>query len=633
MRIRTVFLVALGLLALPGLGAAGWQAGESWAAWRDTSAAVRLAAAMGRTLHAYEDLTVERGVLTVAMLAATPDGASVDKAAADTEAAMASAAEALTRAGRPDDVVRRVAAEAAAIAGQVRDIAARPLAERDPAARLAIVKRLITLNDTINAMTEEVGRAVRDADPAVGARAGAALDVLTMRNLAGVRSSLILNWLGGDPATPQMLESMADLTSRVAQSWEVFRHEVAALGNPPQLQAAVAATQERFFDKYEPIFRGIIAAARAGAPRPETVPQYRAQSVPALVELMAGRDAAIGDAVTLGTARAADALRAAVVSLLLLGATILLCAGSTMLLLRRIVTPTQRLTAALSHIAEGELETAVSYRDRADELGDMARAVEVLRGRSREARALDEAARAGMEEKLRRAQDVAGLVRDFEAGSHEAVAAVEQAAGSLHAVASALRAASSASAEQAGAIAEHAHLADDSVNNLAAATEELSSSIGEIARRIADVARSVDAAAAEARQSAGQIEALAEAGARIGDVVQLIEGIAGQTNLLALNATIEAARAGDAGKGFAVVAQEVKGLAAQTARATARSRRRSACCNRAPTRPCRRSAGWPARWKASPASPPGSPPRSSSSVRRRPRSPATCRKPRPPPPA
>jgi methyl-accepting chemotaxis protein len=104
---------------------------------------------------------------------------------------------------------------------------------------------------------------------------------------------------------------------------------------------------------------------------------------------------------------------------------------------------------------------------------------------------------------------------------------------------------------------------------VAAAVEQLTSSVDEVSRQVAAAAQVAREAVQRAEISNGSMRGLADATARIGDVVQLITGIAAQTNLLALNATIEAARAGDAGKGFAVVAGEVKTLAAQTAKATA----------------------------------------------------------------
>ena len=106
------------------------------------------------------------------------------------------------------------------------------------------------------------------------------------------------------------------------------------------------------------------------------------------------------------------------------------------------------------------------------------------------------------------------------------------------------------------------------VETAAAAAAQLSVSIGEISRQLGQANDVVRAAAADAGTTNNDIAALAHVAQKIGDVVKLIQDIAGQTNLLALNATIEAARAGEAGRGFAVVASEVKSLAVQTAKAT-----------------------------------------------------------------
>ncbi|MDI3306200.1 MAG: methyl-accepting chemotaxis protein [Acetobacteraceae bacterium] len=162
----------------------------------------------------------------------------------------------------------------------------------------------------------------------------------------------------------------------------------------------------------------------------------------------------------------------------------------------------------------------------------------------------------------------ARLADSFEAEVGGVVEAVATAAAQLHQAAEALSDAAATSDREAAAVAEASTRAGADVQAVAASAEELAASVAEITRQVADGAAVARAAAEEARTTDGTVQGLAQAAARIGDVVRLIGDIAGQTNLLALNATIEAARAGEAGKGFAVVASEVKQLAGQTAKAT-----------------------------------------------------------------
>ena len=162
----------------------------------------------------------------------------------------------------------------------------------------------------------------------------------------------------------------------------------------------------------------------------------------------------------------------------------------------------------------------------------------------------------------------ARLADNFEHEMGGVVDAVAAAAGQMQQSANALSASAASSGREADAVAEASGRAGADVQAVAASAEELAASVAEITRQVAEGAGVARAAADEARATDGTVQGLAQAAAKIGDVVRLISDIAGQTNLLALNATIEAARAGDAGKGFAVVASEVKNLAAQTAKAT-----------------------------------------------------------------
>ena len=238
-------------------------------------------------------------------------------------------------------------------------------------------------------------------------------------------------------------------------------------------------------------------------------------------------------------------------------------------LLRRMLHPLGGLAAALREIGAGKLDTAVPCLARADELGEMGRAVAALRDAAQAARAAQaeaEAARAAAQ--AERAAERRTSADRLEASVGRIAARIGAAAAELLTAADAAGAAGDRSATRARESMARVAGATGNVQAVAAAAEELAASVAEITRQVAESARSAADAGAAARASDGTFTSLSEAAARIGDVVRLISEIAGQTNLLALNATIEAARAGEAGKGFAVVAGEVKSLAAQTARAT-----------------------------------------------------------------
>ena len=231
--------------------------------------------------------------------------------------------------------------------------------------------------------------------------------------------------------------------------------------------------------------------------------------------------------------------------------------------------PIQRMTRTMSQLAEGQTGTEVPYRNRHDEIGAMAAAVQVfkdnlLRTRRLEAEAAE--ARQAVEEQRklamrqmadRFAEAIGGIVEQVSASATE----LQATAGSMSAMASETSA-------QSTAVAAAAEEAGSNVSTVAAAAEQLGSSVQEIGRQVDGSTKLAQTAAGEADQTGALVQELSGAVARIGDIVGLISSIAGQTNLLALNATIEAARAGAAGRGFAVVASEVKALAEQTAKAT-----------------------------------------------------------------
>ncbi|MGY8680281.1 methyl-accepting chemotaxis protein [Bradyrhizobium sp. UFLA05-153] len=251
------------------------------------------------------------------------------------------------------------------------------------------------------------------------------------------------------------------------------------------------------------------------------------------------------------------------------GVTVLLLAVVGFLLGRSISSALSAMVSAMTRLARGELSITVPGLGRKDEIGEMAGAVEVFRNNMAEAERLrTEQLEAEARQRETRKADMQRLADGFEGAVGEIIETVSSAATELEASSNTLTRAAERSNGLATAVAAASEEASANVQSVSSASEEMTSSITEISRQVQESARVADAAVEQAQRTNARVAELTKAASRIGDVVELINTIAGQTNLLALNATIEAARAGEAGKGFAVVATEVKALAEQTAKAT-----------------------------------------------------------------
>jgi len=252
------------------------------------------------------------------------------------------------------------------------------------------------------------------------------------------------------------------------------------------------------------------------------------------------------------------------------GAATLLGLMIAFLVSRGIVNPLSGLTSGMQELAGGNFGVVLPGLNRKDEVGDMAQAVETFKVKA------EEKARQEAEAKIKQDQiaakqrkaDMLKLADQFEGAVGEIIETVSSASTELEASANTLTATAARAQEVTTMVAAASEEASTNVQSVASATEELCSSVNEISRQVQESARMANEAVSQARKTNDRVGELSKAAARIGDVVELINTIAGQTNLLALNATIEAARAGEAGRGFAVVASEVKALAEQTAKAT-----------------------------------------------------------------
>ncbi len=235
---------------------------------------------------------------------------------------------------------------------------------------------------------------------------------------------------------------------------------------------------------------------------------------------------------------------------------------------RGITRPLSAMSDTMQRMADGERQIMIPALERTDEIGLMARAMQVFKDaliRADIAHAKDE------ERRTKNAQRTARLdtvLHTFDSGVGTIISAVNTAAASLEDTARSMSERADETLYRATEVAAAAEETASNVRTVANSTEQLRTSIREIGHRVVESEKVTEAAMSAAARADGTVKQLTETRQRIGDVISLIHGIAAQTNLLALNATIEAARAGEAGKGFAVVAGEVKRLATQTARAT-----------------------------------------------------------------
>ncbi|MDR3376895.1 MAG: HAMP domain-containing methyl-accepting chemotaxis protein [Ancalomicrobiaceae bacterium] len=329
----------------------------------------------------------------------------------------------------------------------------------------------------------------------------------------------------------------ADVTDKLKAALATHVEEIQAW---VQANAEITVDRDHIigsFDLTDPVFQAIGADAEAGL-------------------------RAVDDA--LADARATMQSAAMITMVLTLLTSIIL----SVLTARSILKPLARLKAAMAAVAGGGHDTRISDTERNDEIGDMARALEVFRDRGHERERLMRSQVEEAEVRSRHSEHVGSAARHFEATASSNLQRIRSSAEALGQSASELdKTAATVGSGTERALAAVANAGRD-IAAAGSATEELVASIADITARTLSSSQVAQKAVDQTRRTAEKLGDFAAMARRIGDVVGLIRDIAGQTNLLALNATIEAARAGEAGRGFAVVASEVKALAGQTAKAT-----------------------------------------------------------------
>ena len=234
-----------------------------------------------------------------------------------------------------------------------------------------------------------------------------------------------------------------------------------------------------------------------------------------------------------------------------------------------VIRPIAQMTDVMKGLAGGNLSVSVPALSRGDEVGAMARAVQVFRDNALRVQSM-EAEQAGLKLKAEGERKVAmqQMADGFDSVIGKIIQTVSSASSELESSAGQLSKTAEVTQVLSATVASASEQSSANAQSAAAAAEEMASSVSEISRQVQDSHKISREAVSQVEQTNARIADLAQSASRIGEVVKMISAVAEQTNLLALNATIEAARAGEAGRGFAVVASEVKALASQTAKAT-----------------------------------------------------------------
>ena len=450
----------------------------------------------------------------------------------------------------------------------------------------------------------------------------------TMAEFAGRERAIMGGIIAtNSPLPPATRGALAGFRGRVEAARDSLESLIQAPGTSDAVNKAVAGANSGYFGSFEKFRQNVYAASLGTSAYPMNVGEWIQKSTDAIDSLLAVQSAGGKAANHDLDVELAHATKSFILGLVVLIAAVVIGGVAFWIVGIRVLRPINAMTLTMTTMADGNLDVDVPAQDRKDEVGEMARAVEVFRENGIEQRRLEaeavvqreeaeaekerqrvaesrreqEAAEAEAEQKQKaeaekekqrvaeskREQEAAEaeaeqkrkaeeekkemmvkMADDFESSVGKVVQTVSSSSTQMESSAQAMASTAEQTSSQSNAVAAAAEQASANVQTVAAAAEELSASIAEISRQVSQSSEITSNAVIEAKRTDEQVQGLAIAAEKIGEVVGLISDIAEQTNLLALNATIEAARAGDAGKGFAVVASEVKNLASQTATAT-----------------------------------------------------------------
>lgn len=395
-----------------------------------------------------------------------------------------------------------------------------------------------------------------------------------------------------------VLDLMAPFGGRVDGAWDLVNSLIGSSNMDPSFKSMASDIQAQFFDDFRNLKYEIYDASAAEEEYPVSAEEWVQSAVAASNTLLKLGEAAGTSTREMAAADAVTATGQFAFQIAVMVCAVFISAVAVWVVIKRVIRPLNNLGQTMADISGGDLKAHVSGTKRSDEVGVMARALQVFKDAAiekialeeeqqkreeaeRERQRQEEIEKRNREEQERiaeeeravalreeRHKEMMELANGFEATVMNIVDKLAVASQEMENSAQGMTSIAEESNNQSTAVLSASEQAANNIQMVASAAEQLSCSVKEISSQVTQSSQYSRNAVLEAEKAGVEIQGLVKAAQKIGDVMGLINDIADQTNLLALNATIEAARAGEAGKGFAVVANEVKNLASQTASAT-----------------------------------------------------------------
>jgi methyl-accepting chemotaxis protein len=450
-----------------------------------------------------------------------------------------------------------------------REAIAKPKASRRPALWKEYSDTGLALVDTLDKASTGLAAAIKHSDPVVDQLLEIKQMAWLVRLRAGEASLLVSNAIGGVGMPPNVQKTYTKLVGGLETAFVALETATAGMQLPTGLTEAMKEASTGNFDPQYTTLRDRLLDAAIKGEKPElTASQWSPLTVARQATAVSVAERALEAANEHSRAQKSIAQRNLVLQIVLLAAALMAAFGSMVAVRNRVIKPLKAIRDAMLKVAGGDLDASVPFAERHDEIGALAGALATFKRNAMEKSQIEDLQRQQDSRTAQRQRAIEGHIGLFETQMREALDALRDASEAMRTTSEGMSAVSSQTNAQVQLAARASGDASTNVNSVASASEELSTSISDISRQVTHAASIAGRAVDQARQTDGTVQGLVTTASRIGEVVGLINDIAGQTNLLALNATIEAARAGEAGKGFAVVASEVKSLATQTAKAT-----------------------------------------------------------------